>query len=60
MDKAFRSIVVVAGVGFLILVIWRNPNTAATQVGDVFANIGNFLQEVLSKLADFFASFGSK
>ncbi|MFI5043795.1 MAG: hypothetical protein ACHQDC_03290 [Acidimicrobiales bacterium] len=58
MEKTFRNLVVLAGVGLLILVIWRNPTSAATDVGDVFGNIWDFIREALQKLADFFGSLG--
>ena len=58
--KVFRNIVVLSGVGLLILLIWRNPTGAATDVGDVFGNAWNFISDAFSRLADFFGSFGGE
>jgi hypothetical protein len=45
-------------VGFLVLAVWRSPATAAADVSHVLGNVGNFLQEVLAKVAEFLGSFG--
>jgi hypothetical protein len=45
-------------VGFLVLAVWRSPATAAADVSHVLGNVGTFLQEVLSKVAEFLGSFG--
>ena len=34
------------------------PQSAATDVGDVFGNIWDFIREALQKLSDFLGSFG--
>jgi hypothetical protein len=45
-------------VGFLVLAVWRSPATAAADVSHVLGNVGTFLQEVLTKVAEFLGSFG--
>lgn len=56
--KKMAQPVAVLAVGFLVLAIWRSPATAAADVTHVLGNVGTFLQEVLSKVAEFLGSFG--
>jgi hypothetical protein len=51
--------VLLLGAGFMVLAIWRDPAVAAQDVGSLLGTIGGFVQEVLSKIADFVGSFGS-
>jgi hypothetical protein len=51
--------VLLLAAGFMVLAIWRDPAVAAQDVGNLLGNVGDFLQEVLAKVADFFGSFGS-
>jgi len=55
-----RLLILLVSEGLLILLIWRNPTGAATDVGDVFGNVWNFISDALSRLADFFGSFGGE
>ncbi|HNJ70572.1 MAG TPA: hypothetical protein PKX97_15050, partial [Microthrixaceae bacterium] len=57
MKKVAQPLMALA-VGFLILAIWRSPATAAADVTHILGNVGTFLQEVLSKVAEFLGSFG--
>jgi hypothetical protein len=57
-NKLLMPVLMLAG-GFMILAIWRNPAVAAQDVGNVLGNVGNFLQELLAKLAEFFGNLGS-
>lgn len=58
MNKKLQPVFLLAA-GFTVLAIWRDPSVAAQDVGHVLGNIGGFLQEVLSKVAEFLGSFGS-
>ncbi|MGB6057092.1 MAG: hypothetical protein WBF71_02425 [Microthrixaceae bacterium] len=57
MDKKLQLVLVFVG-GFMVLAIWRNPATAASDFGAVLANMGTFMQEVLGKFADFLGNLG--
>lgn len=58
MNKKLQPVLLLAA-GFMVLAIWRNPAVAAQDVGNVLGNVGEFLQEVLAKIAEFLGSFGS-
>jgi hypothetical protein len=58
MNKKLQPVLLLAA-GFMVLAIWRNPSVAAQDIGDLLGSIGGFLQEVLSKVAEFLGSFGS-
>ncbi|HTO00564.1 MAG TPA: hypothetical protein VL068_07800 [Microthrixaceae bacterium] len=57
MDKKLQLIMVFVG-GFMVLAIWRNPATAASDFGAVLGNMGTFMQEVLGKFGDFIGNLG--
>ena len=57
MDKKLQLIVVFVG-GFMILAIWRNPATAASDFGTVLGNMGTFMQEALGKFGEFIGNLG--
>lgn len=57
MDKKLQLVLVFVG-GFMVLAIWRNPATAASDFGAVLGNIGTFMQEVLGKFAEFLGNLG--
>jgi hypothetical protein len=59
MKKIAQPVLLVAG-AVLVLTIWRSPATAASDVTIALGNIGTFLQEVVSRVADFLASFGGE
>ncbi len=57
MNKKLQPVLLL-GAGVLILAIWRNPAVAAEDVGSVLGNVWEFLQEVLSRIAEFFGNLG--
>lgn len=60
MAKRF-SLLAFFALGLLLYLIWKDPNSAATTVGDFLNNVGDFLSQVWHKLGDFFGNLaGSK
>lgn len=57
MSKKLQPVLLLAG-AFMVLAIWRNPATAAQDVGSVLGNIGSFLQDVLAKISEFLGNLG--
>lgn len=57
MSKKLQPVLVLAA-GFMVLAVWRNPSVAAQDVGSLLGNVGNFLQEVLAKIAEFLGNLG--
>jgi hypothetical protein len=57
MNNKMQPVLLLGG-GLLILAIWRNPAVAAQDVGDVLGNVWEFLQLVLSKVAEFLGNLG--
>jgi len=47
------------GAAFLVFAIWRNPATAAADVGNLAGSIGSWLQDAISRIAEFFSNLGS-
>ncbi len=47
------------GAAFLVFAIWRNPAVAAQDVGNLAGSVGSWLQDVVSKIAEFFSNLGS-
>jgi hypothetical protein len=58
MNKSLQ-LVLFLGAAFMVFAIWRNPATAAQDVGDLIGNVASFLQDVVAKLADFLGNLGS-
>jgi hypothetical protein len=58
MNNKLMPVLLLAG-GFMVLAIWRNPAVAAQDVGHLLGNVGSFLQEAVSKLAEFLGNLGS-
>ena len=50
MSKKLQPVLLLAG-AFMVLAIWRNPATAAQDFAALLGNVGNFLQDVLAKIA---------
>ncbi len=55
----YVQLVLVLGAGFLVFAIWRDPATAAQDVGDLVGSLASWVQDVVAKLADFFSNLGS-
>ncbi len=55
----YVQVVLMLGAGFLVFAIWRDPATAAQDIGDLVGIVASWLQDVLAKLADFFSNLGS-
>ena len=58
MNKNMQLVLLLAG-AFMVFAIWRNPATAAQDVGDLIGAMASFLQDVIAKFADFFSNLGS-
>ncbi|MDQ2678503.1 MAG: hypothetical protein M3Y51_07135 [Actinomycetota bacterium] len=58
MNKSVQ-VVLMLGACFLVFAIWRDPATAAQDLGDLVGSLASWLQDVLSKFADFFSNLGS-
>ena len=55
----YVQVVLMLGAGFLVFAIWRDPATAAQDVGELVGAIASWLQDGRAKLADFFTTLGA-
>lgn len=55
----YLQVVLLAGAAFLVFAIWRDPATAAQDIGDLVGSLASWVQDVVAKLADFFSNLGS-
>ena len=54
-----RSILVYLTIAFVIFAIWNAPTTTGNAVGDFFGSLGNWIADLVTKIADFLQGLSS-
>lgn len=47
-------------IAFVVVSVWKDPSASATYAGDFLSQVGHFLRDLYSKLAEFIAGVGKK